>query len=540
MWFDNISIRSKLFLSFAISGGVLVVTILYCLTRFSLINSNLEILTSDSVASLKSAGEISQLRLRYRVRSLEFLMASPEEQPKLEESLQDLDGKLQGALEKHKKLISNDQERQALEEAIKGAAAYRATVNEAIGLYRAGKVAEVQALRKTQWVKIANHFRDQTDQLAKISSDDVITSSADMDATIKRATVGGMAALLVSMLLAIAATLFIAFRITSRLNQVVAVAEQVANGDMRNAEIASGHDEIGMLGDSMRRMQESLRSILAGVRMNADSVLSASSQLADSSRQMQRSTEMQSESASEIAANVEELTVSINYVSDVTREAATLAASSDTKARHGQEVTGQLVAQMGRVAEVVDNAARQIETLAEESVKISEIVGTIRGIAEQTNLLALNAAIEAARAGEQGRGFAVVADEVRTLAARTAKSTQEISQVVNSIQHMISSVVTEVHEGVRLTNEGVSKASEVGTSIEEMLEVTQRVSRLAEDIDVALREQSSASTDSAQKVERISIQAEETSAGGKKISAAAQHLDEIALQMQAHVAKFQL
>ncbi len=540
MWFDHISIKSKLFLSFAVAGVALVVAILYCLAQFSFIGSHLKTLAADNVPSMKSAGEISQLRLRYRVRSLEYLMAAPDEQPKLEESLQELDGKLSEALAAHQALVSNDEEKQALAEAAKGAADYKATVNEAIRLYTAGRVDEAQVLRKTDWVKIANHFRDQTDQLVKISNDGVATASTAIDATIRKAVYGGIVALLVSTLLAVLTALYVAFKITSRLNQVVDVASLIANGDLREVKIASSRDEIGQLAESIRRMQESLRATLTEVRKSADNVLQASHALADSSKQMQGSTELQSESASAIASNIEELTVSINHVTDVTHEVTLLAVGSDAKARHGHEITEQLIERIGRVSEVVGSTARQIQTLESESVRISEIVETIRGIAEQTNLLALNAAIEAARAGEQGRGFAVVADEVRSLSERTAKSTQEISDMVHAIQSMIASVVTQVQDGVLLTNEGVSKAGEVGRAIEDMHEVTQQVARIAQEVDVALREQSSASTDVAQKVEQISIHAEETSFGSQGVSDSAQHLDGVAREMQGYVARFQI
>ena len=540
MWFDHISIKSKLFLSFAVAGVALVVAILYCLAQFSFIGSHLKTLAADNVPSMKSAGEISQLRLRYRVRSLEYLMAAPDEQPKLEKSLQELDGKLSEALAAHQALVSNDEEKQALAEAAKGAADYKATVNEAIRLYTAGRVDEAQVLRKTDWVKIANHFRDQTDQLVKISNDGVATASTAIDATIRKAVYGGIVALLVSTLLAVMTALYVAFKITSRLNQVVDVASLIANGDLREVKIASSRDEIGQLAESIRRMQESLRATLTEVRKSADNVLQASHALADSSKQMQGSTELQSESASAIASNIEELTVSINHVTDVTHEVTLLAVGSDAKARHGHEITEQLIERIGRVSEVVGSTARQIQTLESESVRISEIVETIRGIAEQTNLLALNAAIEAARAGEQGRGFAMVADEVRSLSERTAKSTQEISDMVHAIQSMIASVVTQVQDGVLLTNEGVSKAGEVGRAIEDMHEVTQQVARIAQEVDVALREQSSASTDVAQKVEQISIHAEETSFGSQGVSDSAQHLDGVAREMQGYVARFQI
>jgi methyl-accepting chemotaxis protein len=232
--------------------------------------------------------------------------------------------------------------------------------------------------------------------------------------------------------------------------------------------------------------------------------------------------------------------VSIERVADVTRDGANLAVESRKEALYGREITEQLVSQIGRVADFIESTANRIGTLKSESEKISQIVKVIKDIADQTNLLALNAAIEAARAGEHGRGFAVVADEVRTLSEKTAASTQEISATVSAIQRSIAEVVGNVGEAVSLSGDGVAKAKVTGEAIGNMQEITQKVAKIVEEIASALREQSAASTDVAQRVERIAAQAEETSNASGQTSSAASRLDGIAQEMQAVVAGFRV
>jgi len=539
-WFDNLNLRAKLFLSFGASGAILVAAILYCLLEIRAVKQDVDELTGNTVPSLRVVGEISQLRLRYRVRSLEYMMASPEEQQKMLASMADLDDKLQDALKRYGPLAGTPAEKETLAQAVQAATDYRATVGEAVKLVQAGKADEAQGLRRTKWVQIANGFRDLTDKLATINTENAAAVSKEASAAVDHATVGGLVALVGGTVAAVVIALMVAALISKRLTAAVAMAQRIAGGDLQETSAVPGSDEIGKLVVAMQQMRNALHGAISRIYTGAETVATASHQLAATSTSMKQSTDVQSESAAAIAANIEELTVSINQMADITRDCAHLAGESDSQAQRGKETTEQLVVQMGQVAKVVDGTAQQIAMLENESEKISQIVSVIKGIADQTNLLALNAAIEAARAGDQGRGFAVVADEVRTLSERTAKSTQEISDTVSAIREAIRAVVAEVGEGVTLSGEGVSKARTAGDAIGQMREIVRQVAEMVGSIDAALREQSSAATDIAQKVEKISLQAQETSNAGTETSAAAEELDNIAHEMQAAVSGFRI
>ncbi len=541
MKFNDISLRGKLSINFVFSGGILIATILYCLQLIGLLGQDMQQITQHWLPAVQQTAEISQLRQRYRVRSLEFALASSEsEQAKIGESLNSLDVLLSEALKKYEPMISSGEEKRIYEELLKAVAAYRATVQEAIMLSRAGKTEEVQQLRRTTWVKAADQVRDQTDALQKLNRKGVETTASDAIKQIDKAKLGGTSALLVGVLLAIFATILISRSVCRRLAASVDSAQRIAGGDLTSALPQSSADEVGKLIVAMTEMQRSLRDALLKTRDSATSILECSGELNASVHQMERSANIQSTAAGAIASDVEEVTVSIDHVSGNASETARFAQGADEKAHEGCAQIDRLVLRISEVAEVVRSSAKQISHLEDESEKISNIVGVIKEIADQTNLLALNAAIEAARAGEQGRGFAVVADEVRKLSERTALSTGEIEKMVGSIQRSTREVVGEISRGVTLVEEGVADARQAGQSIGGIQEMARKVSQLVGEIAIAMQEQASASNDVARKVEDVATQTEEASAIARKTAQSAESMSKTAHDMQQLVTHFRI
>ena len=343
---------------------------------------------------------------------------------------------------------------------------------------------------------------------------------------------------LIATVLAISVAFMLSRSIAGRLQQVVEVARNVAQGRLDSTIERAGGDEIGTLLDAFATMQERLREMIGQIRAGAVQLVSAAQNISSASTQLSVSTQEQSQAASSMAATVEELTVSINHVADNANEAHGLSSDSGRQSAEGGAVIQETLVSMQRIADTVQGAAVQIAELGQHSDQISSIVNVIKEIADQTNLLALNAAIEAARAGEQGRGFAVVADEVRLLAQRTANSTQEITEMIKKIQQGTRSAVSNMEIGVQQVSSGVEQASQAGEAIVAIRQASASVVGVVDQISLALREQTVASQDVARNVERIAQMSMENSEAVADTSRTAQGLQQLAVSLEKHVASF--
>lgn len=314
----------------------------------------------------------------------------------------------------------------------------------------------------------------------------------------------------------------------------------MAGGDLTQPMPAAGRDEIGTLIDRLATMQNGMRDLIGRIRSDIVVVNSSAKELADSAQSSSAISQAQSESASGMAANVEQLSVSIDQVEEHTLEAKSITQASGSQLEESGRTIESAASGIRRIADAVNITAGTIRELEGYSGQISSIVIVIKDIADQTNLLALNAAIEAARAGEQGRGFAVVADEVRKLAERTAHSTEEITGMIDKIQQGAQRAVAEMEAGVNSVSSGVELAHQAGDSVNRIREAGSKVSHVVEDIGFAIREQAVAARDIARRVEQIAQAAEENSAAVAQNAASAERLESLACSLEERIARFQV
>ena len=340
----------------------------------------------------------------------------------------------------------------------------------------------------------------------------------------------------------LAATIY--FLVNARLRGLGHLAEEVARisaGDLR----ARAHDadpdsrnEVHVIGDAFNRMVESVRDLVRGAADTAGQVGAAAKSLRHAADIARSSAEQASQSATGIAASVEELSVSITQVADNAHHAAKISEDAKAVTTAGRHVVLRTMGELERVAGDIGESALLIESLGERSKQISSVVGVIREIADQTNLLALNAAIEAARAGEQGRGFAVVADEVRKLAERTSLSTQEISSTVNAILPETGRAVERMQALSANMGESVEMAREAGDSLATIDEKSQQTVDVVQGIADSTREQSAASLEIARLVENIAQATEGSNTEAATNSARAEDLQHLSAELQSQLSRF--
>jgi methyl-accepting chemotaxis protein len=313
-----------------------------------------------------------------------------------------------------------------------------------------------------------------------------------------------------------------------------------ANNDLTRRIDLESKDEFGELVHDFNDLVARLHTVMSGIQEGMGEVLSTSGSLSTAASQLAESATNQASAASAMAASVEEMSVSINTVSAGADDAQHLAEKSGQSSAEGGEIIQRTAAGMAEIAESVGGASKVIHDLGEESKQISDVVQVIKEVADQTNLLALNAAIEAARAGEQGRGFAVVADEVRKLAERTAQSTVEISTMIGKIQSSASEAVEVMEKVVESVGNGKELAESAGKVIASIEEDSSKVSAAVTEISNALKEQSNASQDIAKHVESIAQMTDENNAAAGETSSNAKHLEEIAQKAGQAIAAFRL
>ena len=319
-----------------------------------------------------------------------------------------------------------------------------------------------------------------------------------------------------------------------------AIMEISRTGDFtRRVKVNSG-DEIGQTASSFNDLMGSLQTAFRQVHEDIAKVSDSSHSLSASSQQVATGSTGQSEATASMAATVEQVTVSIAHVSEGAREALKISQSSGELSEKGGEIIHSAAEEMRKIANTVRETSVSIANLGEQSNKISSIVKVIKEIADQTNLLALNAAIEAARAGEQGRGFAVVADEVRKLAERTTQSTQEVTQMITTIQQASNAAVAGMNATVVQVDSGVELAQQAGNAINQIKTESGQVIRTVSDISTALEEQSRASSDIAMHIEKVAQMTEQNSASADQTAKTAELLANLADNMQATVNRFKI
>jgi len=326
----------------------------------------------------------------------------------------------------------------------------------------------------------------------------------------------------------------------SGVGKLLVEMNKFSHGDLTAKMEDDASGELGRLYNGFNKAVDEIKLLVEKLNEAISATASAANQISSSAEEMAAGAQEQSAQASEVASAVEEMTKTIFETTKNTSSATEASKSAGKFAKEGGKVVEETIKGMNRIAEVVHQSAGTVENLGKSSDQIGEIVQVIEDIADQTNLLALNAAIEAARAGEQGRGFAVVADEVRKLAERTTKDTKEIAMMIKQIQKDTSGAVESMELGTEEVSKGKLLAQKAGESLREIINGADHVVDIISQVAAASEEQSSAAEQIGKNIESINSVTQESASGIQQIAHASEDLNRLTLNLQELVAKFKV
>lgn len=539
----KLKVGNRLAMGFGMLMILMAILVVVSLTRMELIQSNLKTITDHDayvirlLNTMRNTTNIQSIAVRDVVMQEDFSFKKSE--------LTRMQAARKSYLETAESLVKavTDSEETSLLDNIKTAEiAYQKNIDKAINHSLSEETSEAAALTRgalrDSQLALITQLDSLHERLQKHSDATVLNMESIYDSA--RVTMIGL--MLIALLIAVITAVVISRSITKPLSKAVAMAQTIAEGDltMNQTITTDGNDEVGQLLQAMAKMHNNLQTVIRKVTGSTVELASATEEMSRIMSDTTANVSRQRSETDEVATAMNEMTATVQEVARNASHAADSAAQADKEAQASKLIFDQTSSSIQDLASAIREVASATGKLTEETNNIGGVLDVIKGIAEQTNLLALNAAIEAARAGEQGRGFAVVADEVRTLASRTQNSTQEIQAMIQRLQAGAKDTVRAMEQGLTLVETTVDASARAETSLETILKSATTILDMNTQIATAAEEQSQVAEGINRSVNNIAMVSEQTVNGAQQTASASSTLAKLAIDLQSLLSQFRI
>ncbi|VVN63617.1 hypothetical protein PS687_04827 [Pseudomonas fluorescens] len=537
----NMRIGLRASLSFGVLASLLVIVGLFGLGQMAKLRESALVIEQSWMPSIENIHDSAALAASIRLEALRLVTT---DESRVRENSRNLITRqrsdLQTLLDHHETLLTNNEEREMLKQVKTDVAGYLAIVSQMVDLIDKDQQQDAIDLLNNRLAPQGTLLTQSLEKLIVFNQNGV-EAAADSAAQMYSSAQWVVGLIIV---IALIATLLLAWlltrSITAPLSQALTVARTIAAGDLSQSIKVQGHDEPAQLLTALATMQTQLQTTIRGISESAQQLASAAEEMSSVMEQSTRGLQAQNDEIEQAATAVTQMSAAVDEVAGNAVSSAEASQASDEDSKHGHYQISETISSIQNLVDEVLGASNKAEGLAVQAQDISKVLEVIRGIAGQTNLLALNAAIEAARAGEAGRGFAVVADEVRSLAQRTQDSTEEIEQMISAIQQGTQNTVEALNSSADHAGQTLQRANSAGSALEKITAAISQISQRNLVIASAAEQQALVAREVDRSLVNIRDLSTQTAAGATQTSAASQELSRLAVDLNGLVTRFVL